>query len=164
MLRALHRYSFTAMRQLIFILALAALGYFGWDYYKKYKEALPPAENEVVTQEQPAPPAERPHTPTPPAEARFVSKIRVPETPAGQKQTAPPGYVYITARVSVETATGVIALVPGDLVKLLQRKSNGTVRVTNDLADFEVKADQVTQDTETAQIAEKRDFESRLRR
>jgi hypothetical protein len=153
------------MRQLIFILALAALAYFGWNYYKKQKEAMasPPAE-EVVT-EAPAPPAaERPRAPIPPAETRFVSKIRVPETPPGQKQMAPPGYVYITGRVSVETANGVIALVPGDLVKLLQRKNDGTVRVTNDLADFEVKADQVTQDTEIAQIAEKRDFEMRLRR
>ena|SRR5688500_3103386 len=156
------------MRQLIFILALAALGYFGWDYYKKHKETSAASTNsEVESEAHPAPsPATSalPGPPMPPADIKFVSKIRVPETAAGQKQTAPPGYLYMIARVSVETPNGVIAVVPGDLVKLLQRKRDGTVRVTNDLADFEVKADQVTQDTEVAQMAEKRDFEIRLRR
>lgn len=167
MVRAVHRYSCTAMRQLILILALAALGYFGWAYYQKNKEtiALPWKEKEVEKEEpQRSTVIAPPVAAIPPAEARFVSKIAVPETPPEQKQMAPPGYVYMTARVSVETPTGVIALVPGDLVKLLQRKNNGTIRVTNDQADFEVKEDQVTLDTETAQVAEKRDFEMRLRR
>ena len=155
------------MRQLIFVLALAALGYFGWDYYKKHKETGTVSANSEVESEAPAAPTPRNDLPSPavpPAETKFVSKIRVPETAAGQKQMAPPGYLYMIARVSVETPNGVIAVVPGDLVKLLQRKRDGTVRVTNDLADFEVKADQVTQDTEVAQMAEKRDFEMRLRR
>ena len=156
------------MRQLIFILALAALGYFGWDYYKKHKATGTVSANSEVESEAPTAPitprGDLPSTPLPPPETKFVSKIRVPEAAPGQKQMAPPGYLYMIARVSVETPNGVIALVPGDLVKLLQRKKDGTVRVTNDLADFEVKADQVTQDTEVAQIAEKRDFEIRLRR
>lgn len=167
MLQALDRYSCKAMRQLFFILVLAALGYFGWDYYQKHKEmsALPSTDKEVEngmpdrsTVKVPPP------APLPASEPKFVSKIAVPETAPGQKHTAPPGYLYMIGRVSVETPNGVIALVPGDLVKLLQRKKDGTIRVTNDQADFEVKEDQVTLDMEVAQIAEKRDFEMRLRR
>ena len=64
----------------------------------------------------------------------------------------------------METKSGVIAVVPGDLVKLLDRKANGVLRVTNDQADFDVKEQQVTQDPEAALVAEKLDFEKQPRR
>jgi hypothetical protein len=44
-------------------------------------------------------------------------------------------------------------------VKLVQRKDNGKLRVTINRADFEVKEEQVTQDPEIAQVAEKRDID-----
>jgi len=65
-------------------------------------------------------------------------------------------------RVSVTVPDGVIAIVPGDLVKLVQRKDNGKLRVTINRADFEVKEEQVTQDPEIAQVAEKRDYDKRF--
>ena len=64
--------------------------------------------------------------------------------------------------MSVETPNGIIAVVPGDLVKLMQRKDNGKLRVTIGQADFDVKEEQVTQDPEVAQVAEKRDFDKRF--
>jgi hypothetical protein len=157
------------MRQLFFILLLAAAAYYGWDYYQSHKETIvlpwqKTAEEAPAEQPPPAANAPRQNASPPPPSREFVSRIRIPEAAGGQKPMAPPGHVYITSRASAETANGVVAVVPGDLVKLLQRRPDGSVRVTNDRADFELKEDQVTLDPEIAQAAEKRDFEMRMPR
>ena len=187
MQRALSTDTHTTMRQLLIILVIAGLGYFGWDYYQSHNGVLPisiPFLSKSGDAESPAGEGAAPggpgHAAAGPAPV-FVSKVKVPDAPAGAKAVAPPGYFYMMERVSVETASGVIAVVPGDLVKLIQRKENGRLRVTIDLADivkgrdeqatpdrqgwqdFDVKEEQVTQDPEVAQVAEKRDFEKRLR-
>lgn len=156
------------MRQLLFVIVLAAAAYYGWHYYQSHKEtiAVPWQETSGGEVEDQAPTAgARGQTgPVSAPPRQFVSKIRIPDATPGQKGIAPPGHVYITSRASVETAHGIVAVVPGDLVKLLQRRQNGTVRVTNDQADFELKEDQVTLDPEIARAAEKRDFEMRMSR
>jgi hypothetical protein len=147
------------MRPLLIIIVIAALGYFGWTYYRDHKGSLPSSIPFLSNSSEPASPAEEPP---------FVSKVKIPEPPAdappGAKPTAPPGFFYVLDRTSVETPNGVIAIVPGDLVKLLERKGNGKLRVTNDQADFDLKEEQVTQDPEVAQVAEKRDFDKRSHR
>ncbi|MEO8350321.1 MAG: hypothetical protein ABI680_01235 [Chthoniobacteraceae bacterium] len=162
------------MRQLVLIIALAALAFFGWDYYKKHEgEIKLPwlSDNETPANEKSPAGALRPVNDDPVAppvplapQQQFQSKIALPDVPEGQNLTAPPGYVYITERVSTATNAGVIALVPGDLVKVLQRKPNGTIKVTNDSAVFEVKESQTTRDPREAQEAERRAFESRTLR
>lgn len=155
------------MRQLLFIIVLAAAAYYGWDYYQQHSDTIilpwQKTADEARQEESPGAAMPGPRGPALPAEPEFVSKVRIPTAPAGQKPVAPPGSVYVVARSSVETANGIVAVVPGDTVKVLQRK-NGKVRVTNDQADFELKEDQVTLDPEVAQAAEKRDFESRMLR
>jgi hypothetical protein len=152
------------MRQLFIILVIAALGYFGWDYYQNHQDSLSSSipflkkSDAAGTSSNPAAPG----APVPAPAPQFVSKVQVPEASAGQKPAAPPGFFYMLDRVSVETASGVTAVVPGDLVKLLQRKSNGTLRVTINHADFDVKEEQVTQDPEVAMVAEKREFDKRV--
>jgi hypothetical protein len=55
----------------------------------------------------------------------YKSRIELPQiTAPGEKRVAPPGVFYMLDRVSVETRDGVVAVVPGDKVKLLQRKPN----------------------------------------
>ncbi len=160
------------MRQFVILLALAALAFFGWNYYKKHQDEINPhipwlakSSDAAGGEDNPAGPLTPVEGPRgaaqPPPREPFVSKIQVPVVPDGQKPMAPPGYVYITERVSAQTAHGVIAVVPGDLVKILQRKSNGTVKVTNDQVDFEVKESQTTRDTQTAIEAEMRYQKSR---
>ena len=152
------------MRQLLIILVIAVLGYFGWNYYQEHKDSLPVSIPFVGNSDDSAPSAttERTNEPIAP----FVSKVKIPEmppdAPPGAKPMAAPGYYFMLERVSVQVPDGVIAIVPGDLVKLVQRKDNGKLRVTNERADFEVKETQVTQDPEVAQVAEKRDFDKRF--
>jgi hypothetical protein len=158
------------MRQLIIIVILAALGYYGWGYYQEHKDSLPisiPFLNKSADDSAPPPePAapSRPGVPTPVPVPQFVSKVIIPDAPAGTKPMAPPGSYYMLERVSVETPSGVSAVVPGDTVKLLQRKPGGKLRVTINQADFEVKEEQVTQDPEIAQVAEKREYDKRFQR
>jgi hypothetical protein len=64
-------------------------------------------------------------------------------------------------RASVETKDGITAIVPGDLVKLIERRPNGTLKVTNGQYDFVVKESQVTQDVAVARQAEEREFQRR---
>ena len=154
----------TSMRQLLTILVIAVLGYFGWNYYQEHKDSLPASIPFLSNSDDSEPSAEREGTaqPIPP----FVSKVRIPEippdAPPGARPMAAPGYFFMLDRVSVQVPDGVIAVVPGDLVKLVQRKDNGKLRVTINRADFEVKEEQVTQDPEIAQVAEKRDYDKRF--
>lgn len=54
-------------------------------------------------------------------------------------------------RVSVTTDSGVIAVVPGEEVRLMQRRSKGRLRVTTGRYDLDVKESQVTTDFDWAQ-------------
>jgi len=154
------------MRFLVLIIVGIAV-YYGWNYYQTNRENIVMpwqklAADEAAEQQAAVQNASATSVPLPPPEPEFVSKIRTPQSADGK---APPGLVYVTERASTETPDGVVAVVPGDVVKLLQRRDDGTVRVTNDQADFELTEKQVTRDPEVARAAEKRAFEARrLRR
>lgn len=68
-------------------------------------------------------------------------------------RVAPPGFFYMLDRVSMKTDTGVVAVIPGEEVRLMQRMSRGRLRITTGKYDFEVKESQVTRDYDLAQFA-----------
>lgn len=160
------------MRNLLVLIVLGAAGYYGWQAYQKdpqvFAKFLPKQQTEEsATAESsdssapesaasPATPA-IPATPAPPV---FTSRINLPGAD-GEKKTLAPGQFLVVERASVETKDGITAIVPGDLVKLVERRGNGTMQVTNGKNDFVVKESQVTQDVEVAQQAERREFQKR---
>ena len=119
-----------------------------------------------TTDDSSTPPA--PATPVPqatPAQPKFTSRIPASGS-AGSTEAGKvaPGTFLVIDRASVETNDGVTAIVPGDQVKLLERRKDGTLKVTNGREDFVVKESQVTQDIAVAQNAERQDFEKRYGR
>lgn len=87
----------------------------------------------------------------PPAYAPGVTQL--PRT----GRVAPPGSVYMLERVSKQTDNGVVAVVPGEEVRIMQKRDGGNLRVTTGKHDFDVKASQVTKDYDTAQEARVRE-------
>jgi hypothetical protein len=159
-----------------FFLVLLVLGggflLHGW--LKKNPEALPdfvPAglvglETERVSEAKAYSEADYPYEtiPTGQQPPPFASRIRVPAGVDGEPVgEIPPGYFYVVERASVQTRNGVIAIVPGDSVKLLHRHKDGRLKVTNDMADFLVKESQVTRSVEVAREAEQKDWARRYR-
>lgn len=148
------------MKALFYLIILAAAGYLAWSYYQG---TLPLAQIGVPEDSQPAPatdtaaarPTAMPATPV------FKSRIATANAVTqGDKKVAPPGFFYMRERVTAETKTGIIAAVPGDEVKLVQR-NGGKLRVSVHGAEFEVKESQVTNDVVEAQEAERKDFARR---
>ena len=165
------------MRILVFII-IGVAGFYSWQAYQKDPQFLSkylPKDTEEVqlgeTSENPpasegaaAVPVtlETPAIPPTAAPPVFVSKIMVPVKPDGDSQRLPPGQFVMLDRVSVETRDGVTAIVAGDLVKLIERRPNGTLRVTDGKHDFVVKESQVTQEVSVAREAERRQFQKRF--
>jgi cytoskeletal protein RodZ len=164
------------MRNLAVLIVIGAVGYYGWQAYQKNPEAftkyLPKQETEETASAESSdaataatPPAGAVPAPaaTPPPPPVFTSRIKVDAATAGEgeKKTLPPGQFLIVERASVETKDGISAVVPGDMVKLIERRGNGTLLVTNGQHDFTVKESQVTQDVAIAQEAERREFQKR---
>lgn len=163
------------MRNLLVLIIVGAAGYYGWQAYQKdpqvFAKYLPgnkteetasadaPSDSTVGGSDVAAPAAPAPAAPTPPV---FTSRISVPEPAEGEKTTLAPGQFLVIERAKVETKDGIIAIVPGDIVKLVERRSNGTLQVTNGQNDFVVKESQVTQDVAVAKEAERREFEKRF--
>jgi hypothetical protein len=149
------------MRFLLTVIVIAVVGYVGYDYYQKNKAEVDARIaaffNRDSPNEAPQDSYEGPVSAPPPV---FQSKIQMPDVPPGEKKIAAPGDFYLLERVTVETPTGVVAVNPGEQVKLLGRK-NGKMRVMIGTMDFEVKESQVTNDLEIALEAEKRDFVNR---
>jgi len=161
------------MRNLLVIIILAGAGYYGWQAYQKdpkfftkylpnqAEEAQPAESEEVAPEATPGSPAGTAPVPAPPAPPTFVSKIVIPSGTNSETQKLPPGQFLVLERASVETKDGITAIVPGDLVKLIERRPNGTLKVTNGQYDFVVKESQVTQDVAVARQAEEREFQRR---
>jgi hypothetical protein len=167
------------MRNLLVLIILAAGAYFGWKAWQEQPEWLvrllpkqtPPAESEAT----PAPDESNAEgstatvaTPAPaptPAPRKFISRINVPPAALGAEEgKLAPGNFLVIERASVETKDGVVAIIPGDQVRLIERHADGTLTVTNGQQDFVVKESQVTQDIATAEEAERKDFEKRFGR
>jgi uncharacterized protein YlzI (FlbEa/FlbD family) len=158
--------------RLLVLIVIGVAGYYGWQAYQKDPQFLSkylPNQQTEETQsadsaETPANTAEAPAAPSAPAAPAapvFVSKIAVPAGSDGSDQKLPPGQFLMLERVSVETKDGVTAIVAGDLVKLIERRPNGTLQVTNGQHDFVVKESQVTQEVSVARDAERREFQKR---
>lgn len=140
------------MRNLLYLLLIAGAAYLGWNYLQNRPLPFSPTEIETepsVTVRQ-AP--------------EFESKIQIPEGAAAQKALAPPGVYYMLERVSVSTADGVKAMVPGEEVRLVERPKPGRMKVTAEGTTFDVAETQVTNDLQRAQAAEKQTFMDRSRR
>ncbi len=148
------------MKALFYLIILAAAGYLAWSYHQG---TLPLAQIGLPEDSAPTPPAESaantpPATPPPPV---FKSRIATANAVTqGDKKVAPPGFFYMRERVTAETKTGIVAAVPGDEVKLVQR-NGAKLRVSVHGAEFEVKESQVTNDVAEAQEAERKDFARR---
>ncbi len=146
------------MRQFIYLIVIAAAAYLGYTFYTERMGA--PATEEVST--PPAKTASGATTVSPdaePAVAVFRSKIAIPvDARPGEKHLAPPGTYYMLERSSIQHATGVAAVIPGEPVKLMSRKADGTMKVASGKYEFEVKESQLTNDLDVAQSAERKDF------
>jgi hypothetical protein len=147
------------MRAIFLLIVLGAAGYLGYNFYVDKQsgdsaggESAFPEMAEVATTTPGA-------VPTNPAVApvAYKSRIELPQiTAPGEKRVAPPGVFYMLDRVSVETRDGVVAVVPGDKVKLLQRKPN-RLKLTTGTFDFEAPLDKVTNDIDIALEAERKE-------
>ncbi len=149
------------MRPIIYLIIIAAAGYLGYNYYMERsgggagvsEESTPgtPAAASATTSTR-GPAAATSGNPAP----VFKSKIIIPDGPPGEKHLAKPGIFYVLERASTEHATGVAAVVPGEEVRLVTRKGNGTVKVSNGKYEFELKESQLTNDLDVAQAAERK--------
>ena len=147
------------MRPIIYLIIIGAAAYLGYNYYTTGKivgkaddSATPAAVVATVPDDAPSSPA----APVKTVQV-FKSKIRIPEGGApGQKHIAPPGTYYVLERTSIEHAAGVAAVVPGEEVHLLDKRTSGVWKVTSGKYQFELKESQLTNDLEVAQEAERK--------
>jgi hypothetical protein len=131
-------------RFLPILIILGAVGFFVHRHWETLRPRVPPIFDPVIAAVT-GEPASR--NPTPPG-----APTPLPRTGL----VAPPGFLYMLERVSQTTDTGVVAVIPGEQVRLMQRQPNGRVRITTGKHDFEVKESQVTQDYDLAQFARAR--------
>jgi hypothetical protein len=162
------------MRNILVLIVIGAAGYYGWQAYQKNPQAFEGITKYLPKQQTEETASADSENPESAANANIAASTGVPAaTPVpapvfnsriktdGDKQTLPPGQFLVIERASVETKDGITAIVPGDLVRLVERRGNGTLRVTNGQNDFVVKESQVTQDVTVAQEAERREFQKR---
>ena len=148
------------MRSIIYLIIIGAAGYLGYNYYlekiggKSDEADTPPAATaEADAPHSAAPAASLPQVKVAPV---FKSKIVIPDGAPGEKHLAKPGVYYVLERASITHENGIAAVVPGEEVKLLMRKNNGTVKVTNGRNEFEMKESQITNDLDLAREVERK--------
>jgi hypothetical protein len=147
------------MKQLFMLIVLAAGGYLAYTFYETHYLKPETQEAEEITPSTVPEPS--PGVPSAPPKPTFKSKVPGPDNAAsGEKHVAPPGVFYMLERISAETKNGIVAVVPGDEVKLLKRTGD-VLKVTIGTADFDVKASQVTDDLDVARAVEKKEFQRR---
>ena len=153
------------MKTIIYLIIIGAAGYLGYNYYMEKNGGAsassdsdtPPAPTEEVRKlpSGSTPPSPAPVAPRPAAQP-FKSKIVIPAGAPGEKHLAKSGTYYVLERASVEHDNGIAAVVPGEEVRVVARKGNGTVKVTNGRFEFELKESQLTNDLDIAQEAERK--------
>ena len=133
------------MKRFVSILIICgACGYISYLYWSDHR-------SEVAAFIQPVIAAVSGHSPVEPAP--IPEPARDPQSPTREsvRRVAPPGVFYMLERVKQTKDSGVLAIVPGEEVRLMQRLPKGRLRVTTGRYDFEVKESQVTQDYDLAQ-------------
>jgi len=150
------------MRQFFLFVVIAAIAYLAFTFSKD--RLARPLTEDGDDRPVASTPVQRVRRGATPAAPVFKSKLpeRASTESTTAKRLAPPGTYYMVERVSVETTNGVIAMVPGDQVRLVNRNGD-QLRVKTDSAEFEVKETQITNDLDLAQAAEKSDFARRTR-
>ena len=143
------------MRQIIYLIIIAAAGYLGYTYYTTGKIAGVLAIGSGDVETPAAAPGDAPGAPEKTVRI-FKSKIVIPDGPPGEKHVAKPGIYYVLERTSIEHATGVAAVVPGEEVVLLSRLGDGVVKVMSGKYEFKLKESQLTNDLDVAQEAERK--------
>lgn len=128
------------MRTLFIAIVVAAIGYLAFvsrdELQKAFRHAPALAGNvaspalaarevpSAVQVPEAAPVAEF----TPEPSAPVIAEASTTPPPP-RIRIAPPGIYFLATRVSVTTDSGVIAILPGEEVKLMYRNKDGTVRV-----------------------------------
>lgn len=133
-------------RFLPILIIVGSLGYFAHRYWDRVGPKVEPIVQPVIS----AVTGKLPE-PTPPD--RTSPQARHPVELPRTGRIAAPGFLYMLDRVSQTTDTGVVAVIPGEEVRIMQRKPNGRIRITTGKYDFDVKESQVTQDFDLAQAA-----------
>ncbi len=123
------------MRAIFVGIVVLAVAYLGWVLFRDSRS-------------EGAAPGETTDTPAALAEPSSTPRAAPPVASAPGPRFAPPGVFYARERVSVETTTGVKALIPGEEVKLMYRYKDGKMRVTDGQSEFVVKPSALTQDRE----------------
>ena len=155
------------MKTIIYLIIIGAAGYLGYNYYME-KHGGAAVSSETDTSSAPTeevrklPSGSTPPSPAPattasrPAPQPFKSRIVIPTGAPGEKHLAKPGVYYVLDRASTEHDAGIAAVVPGEEVRIVTKKGNGTVKVSNGKYEFEVKESQITNDLDVAQAAERK--------
>jgi hypothetical protein len=161
------------MQKFLVVLMVASAGYFLWQFSlsnpKMVRNALPiVAAANWLTSATPAEQASAGAESSSPAEieeapAQFISRIRITESPETVGGKMPPGRFLVLERVSLRTKNGVLAIVPGDTVRLVSKRRDGKWEVTDGTAQYIVRQSQLTQDIVAGQEAERQDWEMRRR-
>jgi hypothetical protein len=155
---------------LVLILAAAGVGY--WkrdvvvDFYHRHINTERPASTAgplpwpgSTSPDSSYTPSPYPGRPPEVAATPLVSRLP-PPSPDGAKQHTAPGTFYVTKRKKLENRIGVQAVMPGELVRLIERLPDGRLRVTIDNIDFVMLPSEVTSDLDVAREAEQRYFET----
>ena len=145
------------MRSFIYLIVIAAAAYLGYTYYKDKIEGKTVGDTETPVEE--SQPAVGANSSQSAAARQFESKIPLPASSApGEKHLAKPGTFYVLERASIEHASGIAAVVPGEEVRLLMRKDNGRMKVVSVAGkyEFEMKESQLTNDLDLAREVERK--------
>ena len=133
------------MKRFVSILIICgACGYFGYLYWSDHRSEVEAFIQPVIAAVAGKSPAETTPIPEPAGDPQLSAREPV-------RQVAPPGVFYMLERVKMTKDSGVLAIVPGEEVRLMQRLPNGRLRVTSGRYDFVVRESQVTQDYDLAQ-------------
>jgi hypothetical protein len=144
------------MKQLLALIIILGGGYVAYTH----KDELLQKYAEFRGEKTAAVPAEATTSPGPaaPAKPAFESKIEATPLAPGEKHLAPIGTFYMLDRASTMTDDGIVAVNPGEPVKLLQQLPGDRMKVVAGKNVFEIKKAQATNDLDLAREAEKKDF------
>jgi hypothetical protein len=150
------------LRGSIIVVAALAAGYFGYLLAARQTDNRVPTATAMKKQpSQKSPSPQQRATTIPPFRSASQPLVQLPaaenrttENSASiPKSDVPQGTFYLTQRVSVTTDSGIVGVNAGTPVLVVERLADGNLMVTDGPEDFEVAADQITQDLSAIQPA-----------